>query len=56
MRRTPVCDVLGIEVPVVQGALGGPWQQHMDLPAAVSNAGATGQRAHLVADRRAGAP
>lgn len=42
MRRTPVCDVLGIEVPIVQGPLGGPWQQQMELAAAVSNAGGLG--------------
>ncbi len=42
MRRTPVCDVLGIDVPIVQGPLGGPWQQHMELAAAVSGAGALG--------------
>jgi nitronate monooxygenase/enoyl-[acyl-carrier protein] reductase II len=42
MLRTPVCDVFGIEVPVVQGPLGGPWQQQMELPAAVSNAGGLG--------------
>ncbi|MEU3778029.1 nitronate monooxygenase [Streptomyces sp. NPDC032472] len=42
MLRTPVCDVLGIDVPIVQGALGGPWQQGVELPAAVSNAGGLG--------------
>lgn len=42
MLRTPVCGVLGIEVPIVQGPLGGPWQQSMRLAAAVSNAGALG--------------
>ncbi|MFG2986459.1 NAD(P)H-dependent flavin oxidoreductase [Streptomyces sp. NPDC048258] len=42
MLRTPVCGVLGIEVPIVQGPLGGPWQQSMELTAAVSNAGALG--------------
>ncbi|MFJ9824496.1 NAD(P)H-dependent flavin oxidoreductase [Streptomyces sp. NPDC101160] len=42
MLRTPVCGVLGIEVPIVQGPLGGPWQQGMRLAAAVSDAGALG--------------
>ena len=42
MRRTPVCDVLGIDVPIVQGPLGGPWQQQMELAAAVSGAGGLG--------------
>lgn len=42
MLRTPVCGVLGIEVPIVQGPLGGPWQQGMELAAAVSDAGALG--------------
>ncbi|MFD8521545.1 NAD(P)H-dependent flavin oxidoreductase [Streptomyces capillispiralis] len=42
MLRTPVCGVLGIEVPIVQGPLGGPWQQSMRLAAAVGNAGALG--------------
>jgi nitronate monooxygenase/enoyl-[acyl-carrier protein] reductase II len=42
MLRTPVCAVLGIEVPIVQGPLGGPWRQGMELAAAVSNAGALG--------------
>jgi nitronate monooxygenase/enoyl-[acyl-carrier protein] reductase II len=42
MLRTPVCDVLGIEVPVVQGPLGGPWDQRIELVAAVSGAGGLG--------------
>ncbi|GGT53522.1 NAD(P)H-dependent flavin oxidoreductase [Streptomyces purpureus] len=42
MLRTPVCGLLGIEVPIVQGPLGGPWQQGMRLAAAVSDAGALG--------------
>ncbi|MFF9283027.1 NAD(P)H-dependent flavin oxidoreductase [Streptomyces griseosporeus] len=37
-----MCDVLGIDVPIVQGPLGGPWQQGTDLPAAVSDAGGLG--------------
>lgn len=42
MLRTPVCAVLGIDVPIVQGPLGGPWRQGMELVAAVSDAGALG--------------
>jgi nitronate monooxygenase/enoyl-[acyl-carrier protein] reductase II len=42
MIRTPVCEVLGIEVPIVQGPLGGPWRQGVELAAAVSGAGALG--------------
>jgi enoyl-[acyl-carrier protein] reductase II len=42
MLKTPVCDVLGIDVPIVQGPLGGPWRQGMALAAAVSNAGGLG--------------
>src|SRR5919197_1116617 len=42
MLRTPVCDVFGIEVPVVMGPLGGPWPQAMELPAAVCRAGGLG--------------
>ncbi|MFF5981744.1 nitronate monooxygenase [Streptomyces olindensis] len=42
MLRTTVCAVLGIEVPVVQAPLGGPWRQSMELAAVVSDAGALG--------------
>jgi nitronate monooxygenase/enoyl-[acyl-carrier protein] reductase II len=38
--RTALCDLLGIDVPVVQASLG-PWS-HPELPAAVSNAGGLG--------------
>jgi nitronate monooxygenase/enoyl-[acyl-carrier protein] reductase II len=38
--RTPLCDLLGIDAPVVQASLG-PWSS-ADLTAAVSNAGALG--------------
>jgi enoyl-[acyl-carrier protein] reductase II len=38
--RTPVCDLLGIDVPIV-GAPFGPWDQ-IDLAAAISGAGALG--------------
>ncbi|MCW2504499.1 MAG: hypothetical protein JWO79_2783 [Actinomycetia bacterium] len=42
MLTTPLCAVLGIEVPIVQGPLGGPWSQLTDLPAAVCEAGGLG--------------
>jgi enoyl-[acyl-carrier protein] reductase II len=38
--RTPVCDLLGIDVPII-GAPFGPWEQ-VELAAAISNAGALG--------------
>ena len=49
--RTPVCDLLGIEAPIVQGSFG-PWTT-AELTAAVSNAGALGSvgTALLDADR-----
>jgi enoyl-[acyl-carrier protein] reductase II len=40
VRRTPLCELLGIEVPIV-GAPFGPWEQ-VDLAAAISNAGGLG--------------
>ena len=40
MLRTPLCDLLGIDVPVI-GAPFGPWDQ-VDLAAAVSEAGGLG--------------
>jgi enoyl-[acyl-carrier protein] reductase II len=40
MLRTPVCELLGIEVPIICAPFG-PWDQ-VDLAAAVSNAGALG--------------
>jgi enoyl-[acyl-carrier protein] reductase II len=40
MLRTPVCDLLGIEVPVVAAPFG-PWGQ-VELAAAVSAAGGLG--------------
>ena len=40
MLRTPVCELLGIEVPIV-GAPFGPWDQ-VDLAAAISAAGGLG--------------
>jgi enoyl-[acyl-carrier protein] reductase II len=42
MLRTRLCDLLGIEVPIIQGPLGGPWGQSMNLPAAVCAAGGLG--------------
>jgi nitronate monooxygenase/enoyl-[acyl-carrier protein] reductase II len=38
--RTPLCDLLGIDVPIVQASLG-PWSS-VELTAAVSEAGALG--------------
>jgi enoyl-[acyl-carrier protein] reductase II len=38
--RTPVCELLGIDVPIV-GAPFGPWEQ-VELAAAISAAGAMG--------------
>ena len=40
MLRTPLCDLLGIEVPIICAPFG-PWDE-VDLAAAVSNAGALG--------------
>ena len=40
MLRTPVCDLLGIDVPII-GAPFGPWEQ-VELAAAISGAGALG--------------
>ena len=40
MLHTPLCDVIGIEVPIICAPFG-PWDQ-VDLAAAVSNAGALG--------------
>jgi enoyl-[acyl-carrier protein] reductase II len=45
MIRTPLCDLLGIEHPIIQGPLGGPWMPGVELVAAVSNAGALGSLA-----------
>jgi enoyl-[acyl-carrier protein] reductase II len=39
---TPLCGLLGIEHPVIQGPLGGPWDVGAELVAAVSNAGGLG--------------
>jgi nitronate monooxygenase/enoyl-[acyl-carrier protein] reductase II len=40
MLRTPLCDLLGIDVPIMQASLG-PWPA-VELVAAVSNAGGLG--------------
>jgi enoyl-[acyl-carrier protein] reductase II len=40
--RTPLCNLLGIDHPIMQGPLGGPWPPGLELVAAVSNAGALG--------------
>jgi nitronate monooxygenase/enoyl-[acyl-carrier protein] reductase II len=40
--RTPLCELLGIELPVVQGALGGPWGTSVELAVAVTRAGGLG--------------
>lgn len=45
MLQTPLCSLLGISVPVIQGALGGPWPPSLGLAAAVSEAGAIGSLA-----------
>ncbi|HEX2273557.1 MAG TPA: nitronate monooxygenase family protein [Acidimicrobiales bacterium] len=42
MLETPLCSLLGIGVPIIQGALGGPWSPSLRLAAAVSEAGALG--------------
>jgi enoyl-[acyl-carrier protein] reductase II len=40
--RTALTELLGIEHPVIQGPLGGPWPPSVGLAAAVSEAGALG--------------
>ena len=42
MLQTPLCRLLGISVPIIQGPLGGPWLPSVPLAAAVSDAGALG--------------
>jgi enoyl-[acyl-carrier protein] reductase II len=42
MLETPLCSLLGITVPIIQGPLGGPWPPSIQLAAAVSEAGALG--------------
>jgi enoyl-[acyl-carrier protein] reductase II len=40
--RTVLCDLLQIEVPIIQGPIGGPWEVSSQMIAAVSNAGGLG--------------
>ncbi len=40
--QTSLCSLLGIDLPIIQGALGGPWPPSVRLAAAVTNAGALG--------------
>ena len=40
MKRTRICDLLGIEYPILQGGM--LWLATAELAAAVSNAGALG--------------
>lgn len=42
MLQTSLCSLLGVELPIIQGALGGPWPPSVRLAAAVTNAGALG--------------
>jgi nitronate monooxygenase len=51
--RTPLCDLLGIEHPIVQAPMGGPAVPR--LAAAVSNAGALGMLALSWSDNAGGA-
>jgi enoyl-[acyl-carrier protein] reductase II len=51
MLRTPLCDVLGIEYPVIQAAMGSCTSA--DMAAATANAGGLGSIATLSRDRAA---
>jgi NAD(P)H-dependent flavin oxidoreductase YrpB (nitropropane dioxygenase family) len=42
MIYTKVCELLGIEYPIVQAGMAGPWFTNPELVAAVSNAGGLG--------------
>lgn len=42
MLQTPLCSLLGVSVPIIQGPLGGPWSPSRRLAAAVSEAGGLG--------------
>ena len=42
MLQTPLCSLLGIDAPIIQGPLGGPWPPSIPLAAAVSGAGGLG--------------
>lgn len=51
MLNTEICRVLGIDHPVIQGPLGGPWDVGAELVAAVSNAGGLGSIATTLKGR-----
>jgi nitronate monooxygenase/enoyl-[acyl-carrier protein] reductase II len=51
MLSNRLCELLGIELPIIQAALGGPWPPMLDLTAAVSNAGALGSHATVFQTR-----
>jgi enoyl-[acyl-carrier protein] reductase II len=42
LLKTSLCETLGIEHPVIQGPMGGPWDVGPELVAAVSKAGGLG--------------
>lgn len=42
MLQTSLCSLLGVDLPIIQGALGGPWPPSVRLAAAVTSAGALG--------------
>jgi enoyl-[acyl-carrier protein] reductase II len=48
MIKTPICDLLGIEYPIIQGGMA--WIADADLAGAVSNAGGLGLIASMSAD------
>jgi len=54
MKRTHVCDLLGIEYPIIQGGM--LWLATAELAAAVSNAGALGIISPLAGMERHGDP
>lgn len=54
MKRTSVCDLLGIEYPILQGGM--LWIANAELAAAVSNAGGLGIISPLAGMERGGDP
>lgn len=48
MIKTPICEILGIEYPVIQGGMA--WIADANLAAAVSNAGGLGIISAMNAD------
>lgn len=48
MMKTPLCELLGIEAPILQGGMA--WVADADLAAAVSNAGGLGLISAMNAD------